>query len=73
MLVAVGFASATSAAEIIETDQGYQCTLNTDCWCQNFHGAGFLPGKGESLCCTNETIDGFMCIKANYCANCIYD
>ena len=73
MLIAIAAAGRAAALDLNETNQGHACASNSDCWCQEFNGAEFLPGKDKSFCCTTEAIDGFVCSKPNYCANCIYD
>ena len=72
-LIVVAAAGRAVALDLNETNQGNACVSNSDCWCQEVNGAEFLPGKDKSFCCTTEAIDGFVCSKPKYCANCIYD
>mgnify|MGYP001603191453 CR=1 FL=1 len=61
-----------------ETDPGLTCISDSDCWCRNFDGTNFLPGKQEveELCCTTENIGTGFCsssdAKVGYCGVCIY-
>ena len=47
--------------EQLETGPRESCKVNADCWCRNFTGAEFIPGKVESVC------------KNNQCVACLYD
>ena len=47
----------------LETGPETACTQDIDCWCRNFDGAGFLPGKGGSPGCN---------LKAGTCYPCYY-
>lgn len=46
-----------------ETGPETVCKTNNDCWCRNFNGAKFNPGKAPSVCNT----------KINRCQACFYE
>lgn len=50
------------AIEPQETSPETPCASNDDCWCRNFTGAQFLPGKVPSLCN----------LQTNHCSPCYY-
>lgn len=54
---------AVAPAEIKETGLDTQCTTEAQCWCRNFNGAGFVPGKVSSKCDTTKS----------RCVQCFYD
>ena len=59
---------ATTTGSVIlnpvdETGPETICKTNDDCWCRNFDGAKFSPGKAPSICNT----------QTNRCVACFYE
>lgn len=47
--------------ESSETEPETSCKVNAECWCKNFNGSEYFPGKDESRC------------ENNKCVTCLYD
>ena len=61
-------------AQRIKLDEtgGLTCASNDDCWCRNFTGAEFMPGREPSSCCTQKDKDRF-CPAPGVCQLCTYE
>lgn len=49
--------------EIMETGSNTPCNSDDNCWCRNFNGAKFEPGRSQSRCD----------LQKNRCIRCLYD
>lgn len=61
-VITVGWFRQQDVPETTETNSDTYCKTNTDCWCQVFTGAEFLPGRVEGSCN----------VEVNRCSACLY-
>ncbi len=60
-------------SSLAETGPEHSCKVDSDCWCRNFTGAGYIEGKNKSYCCTEQRKkDMGMCNLStiNHCMKC---